>query len=62
MADKRREPAPLTEAQIVEQAKITPDDIARARAWWKKHAPPDLRDAYDAIVSTRDELILPDAP
>jgi hypothetical protein len=61
VSDKRRISRRLTEAQIVEQSKITPDDITRARAWWKSHAPPALAGLFDAEIKTEDEVILPDA-
>jgi hypothetical protein len=59
--DPRREAKPLSESEIVDQARVSPDDIARARDWWRSHAPPDLKDVYDARLATRDEVIEPDA-
>lgn len=61
MADVRRLTRRLTEEQIVEQSKVTPDDIARARNWWKMYAPSNLKALIDAGIKTDDEVILPDA-
>lgn len=60
MAETRRIAKPLSEEQIVEQAKITPDDVDRARQWWRSHAPSDLKDLLDAEPKAkRGEEVVP---
>jgi hypothetical protein len=35
-------------AGLMELARITPSDIERAKAAWKKHAPPEMKKLLDA--------------
>jgi len=47
--DRRREKLDEpTDEELDELAKITPEDIERASARWKKDAPPEFRDLLDA--------------
>jgi hypothetical protein len=54
MAEKSHTPPPpptfdaATEAELDEAARITPDDIARAGAAWRRDASPAFRDLLDA--------------
>lgn len=48
MAEKRRTAKPLTDAEIEAQAQVKPDDIARAREWWKTHVTGPLKNLLDA--------------
>lgn len=40
----------LSDDEILQKSTITDEDVARARAWWKTHAPTQLRDVIDAKV------------
>jgi hypothetical protein len=44
-----------TEAELDAAAEITPDDIARAQAAWRRDASPEFRDLLDARPVTGDE-------
>lgn len=48
MADKRRQPADLTDAELDELAEITPEDVADAQRAWRADARPKVRDLLDA--------------
>lgn len=46
--DLRRVMRRLSEDEILQKSSITDEDLARARAWWKTHAPTHLRALVDA--------------
>lgn len=49
--NSKREPpklSPEAEAEIEAASVITSEDIARAKAAWRKHAPPEAKDLLDA--------------
>lgn len=58
MAEEKRAARVLTETEIKDEARVTPDDIERARQWWKKNVPGDVRDLLEAVPSTDDEVVL----
>ena len=52
MMDRNREPLDEpSEAELEELAKITPSDVDRAQARWRKDAPAEFRDLLDAEPS-----------
>lgn len=38
----------LSDAELAEQARITPEDIERAKQAWRRHARPAFRSLLDA--------------
>lgn len=59
MADKKRvplgKPLPLTSAELTEAAKITEEDIERAKKFWRMFAPDGFVDLLDAETVEDDE-------
>lgn len=41
---------PEVEAELDDLAEITAEDIERARAWWKRHAPAGWKELLDAGI------------
>jgi hypothetical protein len=41
---------PLSEEELDALANVTPEDIERARAWWREHAPDGFEDLLDAEI------------
>lgn len=59
MPDKKKvplgAPLPLTDADLTEAAKITDEDIERARKFWRMFAPDGFVDLLDAEIVEDDE-------
>lgn len=59
MPDKNKvplgSPLPLSEADLTEAAKITEEDIERARKFWRMFAPDGFVDLLDAEIVEDDE-------
>jgi hypothetical protein len=52
----------LSDAELDELARITPEDLERARQHWERFAPPELRGLLDAIPDDQDSGDEPPPP
>jgi hypothetical protein len=55
MPDLRRVTRRLSEDEILQKSTIVDEDVERARAWWKTHAPTNLRALIDAKAEKSGE-------
>lgn len=55
MPDKAKR---LSEQEILEQAKVTPDDIEESKAAWKRDAPREFVDLLEAVDDRDEEILL----
>lgn len=54
--DPRRRIDHFTDEDLDRMAQITPEDLARARAWWEDGAPAEFRGLLDAAEDAGDTL------
>jgi hypothetical protein len=59
MADKKQvplgAPLPLSDADLDALATITPEDVRKAREFWKRHAPEEFKDLLEPILLDVEE-------